>query len=55
MYMGTCSWNGHMQAIGKSPVATLVIVHSHVQLHYNMQAEKRDGSKTASAAKCWEM
>ena len=41
LYMGTCSWNGHMQAIGQSPVATVVITHSHVQLHYNTQAEKQ--------------
>ena len=33
-------------------MATLVIAHSHVHLHYNTQAEKRDGSKTESAAKC---
>ena len=30
-----------MHAIGQSPTATLVIAHSHVQLHYNMQAEKQ--------------
>ena len=27
-------------------MATLVIAHSHVRLHYNTQAEKRDGSKS---------
>ena len=42
MYMGTYSCSGHMHAIGYiSPVASLVIAHSHVQLHYNMQAEKQ--------------
>ena len=30
-----------MHAIGLSPVATLVIARSHVQLHYNTQAEKQ--------------
>ena len=30
-----------MHTIGQSSVATLVIAHSHVQLHYNTQAEKQ--------------
>ena len=41
MYMGTCSWDGHIHEIEQSPVATLVIAHAHVQLYYNTQAEKQ--------------
>ena len=35
------SLNGRMYAIEESPVATLVIAHSHVHLHYNTQVEKQ--------------
>ena len=52
MYMGTCSWNGHMQAMGVSPVATVVIAHSHVQLYYNTQAEKQG---MVARLQAWQM
>ena len=40
MYMGTCSWNGHMHACNRI-VSCGSPCYCTLQLHYNMQAEKQ--------------
>ena len=42
LYMGTCMYLEWAYACNRIvSVATLVIAHSHVHLHYNTQAEKQ--------------